>query len=45
MFLLYKLKYADKRPFCDGTHRTAEVQEKKLGIPTELWEPRISSNK
>ncbi len=30
----------DKRPFCDGTHRTAEIQEARLGVNAELWEPK-----
>jgi len=33
-------KQTEHRPFCDGTHRSEEIQGAKADIRTELWEPK-----
>ena len=27
------------RPFCDGSHRAAEIQEKRLDGKHDMWDP------
>ena len=34
-------KQTGHRPFCDGTHRSEEVQEQRLETNRQLWEPRV----
>jgi len=38
-------KQTENRPFCDGSHRSQEVQEMRLDYTRELWEPREIDNK
>jgi len=38
-------KQTGSRPFCDGTHRSAEVQEARLDYTRELWEPQADAVK
>ena len=33
------------RPFCDGSHRSEEVQERNIGGKFDIWEPRDVSKK
>ncbi len=33
-------KQTKNRPFCDGSHRSAEIQEEYVSAKFELWEPR-----
>ena len=33
------------RPFCDGSHRSEEVQERNIPSKFEIWEPRDLSKK
>ncbi|XP_023348246.1 CDGSH iron-sulfur domain-containing protein 3, mitochondrial [Eurytemora carolleeae] len=33
-------KQTENRPFCDGTHRTPEIQEARLDFVRENWEPK-----
>ena len=33
-------KQTSHRPFCDGTHRTEEIQTLRLETNRQLWEPR-----
>ena len=37
---LYNCELLEHRPFCDGTHRSEEIQGAKADIRTELWEPK-----
>jgi len=32
-------KQSENRPFCDGTHRSEEVQSSRIDINSQLWEP------
>ena len=34
-------KQTSNRPFCDGTHRSQEVQEYRFDHKPNFWEPRI----
>lgn len=37
---LCNCKQTKNRPFCDGSHRSAEVQEHRFDAAKQLWEPR-----
>lgn len=34
-------KQTKHRPFCDGSHRSEEVQEKTIPSKFDIWEPRV----
>jgi CDGSH-type Zn-finger protein len=33
-------KQTKNRPFCDGSHRSEEIQEARIPAKFEMWEPR-----
>ena len=35
-------KQTKNRPFCDGTHRSPEIQELKVDGMFDIWEPKKS---
>jgi len=37
---LCNCKQTENRPFCDGSHRTDDIQEHRFDGPRQLWEPR-----
>jgi len=38
-------KQTNNRPFCDGSHRTEEVQNHRFDHRPQFWEPRASKKK
>jgi hypothetical protein len=40
---LLKLLQTKHRPFCDGSHRDEEIQEKRLDAKHEMWDPTLKN--
>ena len=38
-------KQTNNRPFCDGSHRSEEVQNHRFDHRPQFWEPRVSRKK